>query len=324
MKIRKLDLTEHEKTRQLYETVFDEDEKAFVDYYYTWKTRDNVICVAEDENGIHAMLHLNPFQVSIYGEVRRLHYIVAVATEENYRHQGLMRRLLELAMREMSEAGEAFTFLMPADEAIYLPFGFRFAGWQRRGILTASRETEDRCCGLQKENGNPNGNGWADHGSESVCRAVRPEEYQELADMVNSVLSEQNDIFIHRDISYYERLEAEQRSQNGHVMVILTGGRITGTFCSAVWEGHDQEEGEEEAGCRMELREVIVRKVYQEETFAVLRSYVNQKGNCRVAGCPEQLPLIHETRVPLIMIRELGEWKAAENAGIKVFIHEVV
>lgn len=325
LKIRKLERAEHEKTRHLYETVFAEDEKAFVDYYYTWKICDNVIYVAEDEKGIHAMLHLNPFQVSVHGEIRTLHYIVAVATEEDYRHQGLMRELLELAMHEMAEAGEVFTFLMPAAKEIYLPFGFRFAGWQRRGFLKASEEPEDRrgLCESQKGNGDSSGNILAEYGNESVCRAVRTEEYQELADMVNAVLSEQYDVFIWRDVRYYERLAAEQRSQNGDVMVILADGRIVGTFCTSGWEENAETE-EDGIGCRMELREIIAQKEYQEKVFGILSSYGNQKGNCRVAGCPEQLPLINETVVPLIMIRELGEMKPADRTDMTVFINEVV
>ena len=46
MKIRKLERQEHGNTRPLYETVFTEDSKSFVDYYYTEKTRDNQIYVS--------------------------------------------------------------------------------------------------------------------------------------------------------------------------------------------------------------------------------------------------------------------------------------
>ena len=43
MEIRKLDVSEHQESRRLYEEVFDEDSASFVDYYYTEKTRDNQI-----------------------------------------------------------------------------------------------------------------------------------------------------------------------------------------------------------------------------------------------------------------------------------------
>ena len=38
MKIEKLEVSQHLDTRKLYEEVFSEDEKSFVDYYYQEKT----------------------------------------------------------------------------------------------------------------------------------------------------------------------------------------------------------------------------------------------------------------------------------------------
>ena len=38
MKIEKLEVSQHLDTRKLYEEVFPEDEKSFVDYYYQEKT----------------------------------------------------------------------------------------------------------------------------------------------------------------------------------------------------------------------------------------------------------------------------------------------
>ena len=36
-----------------------------------------------------------------------------------------MASLLKKSLEDMYQAGEAFTFLMPASESIYLPFDFR-------------------------------------------------------------------------------------------------------------------------------------------------------------------------------------------------------
>ena len=74
------------------------------------------------------MVHLNPCRVSWQGEELTLSYIVAVATEEAYRGQGIMGKLLGMALEEMDRRGEPFTFLMPAAEAIYTPYGFRRPG----------------------------------------------------------------------------------------------------------------------------------------------------------------------------------------------------
>lgn len=45
MKIEKLEVSQHLDTRKLYEEVFSEDEKSFVDYYYQEKTKDNIIYI---------------------------------------------------------------------------------------------------------------------------------------------------------------------------------------------------------------------------------------------------------------------------------------
>ena len=58
MKIEKLEVSQHLDTRKLYEEVFSEDEKSFVDYYYQEKTKDNIIYVVRENDDIQAMLHL--------------------------------------------------------------------------------------------------------------------------------------------------------------------------------------------------------------------------------------------------------------------------
>ena len=52
MEFRKLEQEEHGWTRALYEEAFPEDGRAFTDYYYQWKTRDNVIFAALEEEKI--------------------------------------------------------------------------------------------------------------------------------------------------------------------------------------------------------------------------------------------------------------------------------
>ena len=43
MRLRKLELQEHQASQSLYEEVFSEDSARFVEYYYTEKTKDNQI-----------------------------------------------------------------------------------------------------------------------------------------------------------------------------------------------------------------------------------------------------------------------------------------
>ncbi len=128
MEVRYLTKEEHGRSRGLYEEVFAEDEKAFVDAYYCRKTADNRILAAEEDGVIVSMLHCNPYTFRMRGESVLADYIVAVATKVKFRHRGLMRSLLTKALRDMRSEEKPFTFLMPADEAIYLPFDFRLMG----------------------------------------------------------------------------------------------------------------------------------------------------------------------------------------------------
>ncbi len=52
-----------------------------------------------------------------------------------------MARLLERSLRDMYRAGEIFTFLMPAAEAIYLPHDFRTVYEQERKFYEETSET---------------------------------------------------------------------------------------------------------------------------------------------------------------------------------------
>ena len=132
MKIRKLDQSEHGKTRSLWEQVFSEDSQEFVDYYYYIKTKDNTIYVIEEDDEIRAMLQLNPYQVKLQESVVPSDYIVGVATQAEYRGRGYMRNLLIHALHDQYSQKMPFTFLMPAAEAIYYPYDFRFVYEQKQ------------------------------------------------------------------------------------------------------------------------------------------------------------------------------------------------
>ena len=65
MKQRRLSKEEHFATRPLWEEIFTEDDKQFLDYYYYCKTKENEIYVVEEEEKLCSMLHLNPYMISV-------------------------------------------------------------------------------------------------------------------------------------------------------------------------------------------------------------------------------------------------------------------
>ena len=207
MKVRKLRQEEHIKTRRLWEKIFTEDTSEFLDYYYSVKVNDNEIYVMEDDGEIVSMLHLNPYQMRVRDKIFKTHYIVAVATDERYRHQGLMRQLLNHAMQVMADRGEPFTFLMPANEAIYKPFGFEFIYEQKREKVSG-KKCEDNTLKIME---------------------ASPKHCQEIADFANEILCEY-DVVTWRDATYYQTLLSEVSSEDGGILIAEKDSRIVGVF----------------------------------------------------------------------------------------------
>lgn len=217
MLCRKLQPSEHIRTRELWEEIFTEDTPEFLDYYYSIKIKNNEIYVIEDDGEIVSMLHLNPYEMRIGDKLFPTHYIVAVATKESYRKRGLMRQLLNYVLQLMTDRGEPFTFLMPADEAIYKPFGFEFVYKQKR----------ENVHGKKRE--------------DSTLEVVEAstEHCQMIADFSNQMLQEY-DIVTWRDSGYYETLLLELASENGGILLAKREGKIEGVFCYACIGGEDK------------------------------------------------------------------------------------
>ena len=130
--IRYLKDNEKGKSEALYRGAFPEDKDAFVEYYYSYVTKDNRILVLEQEGEIASMLHLNPYKLSVNGTETDAYYYVAVATKAECRHQGMMRKLLVRSLNDIHGEGHPFTYLMPANRAIYEPFDFRIVYQQKK------------------------------------------------------------------------------------------------------------------------------------------------------------------------------------------------
>ncbi len=184
--------------------MFDEDSLSFVDYYYSEKTRDNQIYVVEEEGKIRAMVHLNPYRLYVNGSEKDANYIVAVATQKEYRKRGYMASLLREAVQEMYRAGETFTFLMPASEKIYLPFDFRIVYEQERRFYREEDNME----------------------TEFAVADAAEEDCEELAAAADRYLREHYQVFAVRDAKYYRRLIKEYGSDGGRLKIYRKKGEI--------------------------------------------------------------------------------------------------
>lgn len=285
MELRKLRQEEHIKTRKLWEAIFTEDTPEFLDYYYSAKTRDNEIYVIEEDDKIVSMLHLNPYQMRIGEKWYQTHYIVAVATDERYRKRGYMAALLKYVMQVMTDRGEPFTFLMPASEAIYKPFGFEFIYVQKRGKITGHRSLDK---------------------SLEMCFA-KEEDCEEIAEFANSFL-EKYDVVTWRDADYYKTLLTEQMSENGGILLAKRDGKLQGVFCYA--------KDEISYNRKFEIREPLCYRK-KDLKHAVWTLTGNETESISCIGYGE------ETK-PMIMAKVLHPEMAGDLKTANVFLNEVV
>lgn len=216
---------ENQRARKLYEEIFDEDSPAFVDYYFRVKAAENEIFVVENEKQeILATLHLNPYEMMFCGEKVKTNYIVAVATRADCRHQGMMRSLLQASLQEMYRREETFTWLMPAAEAIYRPFGFRFIYEKNKMTVTADvlrrAETDEN---------------WQIHSDQEVsgdifCEEAKKEDLAELACFAEKQLSKLAEVYTVHDIAYFEQRMQEVGCEGGSLILIRKEKEICGYF----------------------------------------------------------------------------------------------
>ncbi|MCD8083652.1 MAG: GNAT family N-acetyltransferase [Clostridiales bacterium] len=216
---------EKQATRTLWEEMFAEDSRSFLDYYYREKLRDNRVLAIRESGELEAMLHLNPYVVCARGRRWRVDYLVGVATRREKRHHGYMSRLLLAMMADMRSEKAPFCFLMPADEAIYRPFGFTWIFRQPRWRLR--KEEEIQRIPFMEPDVRRNGPGY-------VRRVA------ELADWMNRFLAARYQLHTVRDEAYLRRLLREIASENGRVDLLYHRETMVGIRSEWGWKRREQ------------------------------------------------------------------------------------
>lgn len=239
MILKRLDDLEKQKTRQLWEEIFSEDSSKFLDYYYEEKTRENEIFAIVEEKQTCAMLHLNPYRLMLGDRCVSADYIVAVATKKELRHKGYMSAMLREAFECMYEEQKPLTFLMPAKEEIYLPFGFRVVYRQKRAVYKRKAYENKEHLKFVK---------------------AKEQDAERLAELANRIIRQDYMVYTKRDEAYYKALIKEQQSQNGFVMLICREDKLIGSFLYGIEEN-------------IEIREPLFFGSLKEEFMAALEEY---------------------------------------------------
>ncbi len=256
---KKTNAVDKQRARKLYEEIFDEDTQAFVDYYFRVKAEENEIFVVENEKQeILAALHLNPYQTMFSSEKVKTNYIVAVATRADCRHQGMMRSLLQASLQEMYQREEVFTWLMPAAEAIYHPFGFRFIYEKNKMTVTADilRKTQaDRIFQMRQ----------GQRTAETVfCEEAKKEDLAELAYFAENQLPKLAEVYAVHDIAYFEQRMQEVGCEGGSLVLLRKENRVCGYFLT-------QRE-------QWEAWEIVVEDTVKKEAFSAVCRWFGENG----------------------------------------------
>ena len=303
---KKTNAVDKQRARKLYEEIFDEDSPAFVDYYFRVKAAENEIFVVENEKQeILATLHLNPYEMMFCSEKVKTNYIVAVATRADCRHQGMMCLLLQASLQEMYRREETFTWLMPAAEAIYRPFGFRFIYEKNKMTVTADV--------LQRAETDEN---WQIHSDQEVsgdifCEEAKKEDLAELACFAEKQLSKLAEVYTVHDIAYFEQRMQEVGCEGGSLILIRKEKEICGYFLALKKD--------------REAWEIVVEDAVQKKAFpAVLHWFGTSEEKCTFTAFPqiweqyaqsENVPaimgrIVHLERfVCCLKIKKEQEWK---------------
>lgn len=298
--------------RKLWEEAFPEDSREFGDYYFREKLKDNRILALVEEaeeqqlgiqeikarrtgdtklsGNVQAMLHRNPYRLMVRGQQWQADYLVGVATRKERRHRGYMRQLLLQMMDDMRREKMPFCFLMPADEAIYRPFGFTFIFRQPWFELT------ERGQGLRTDR-------WIPYRGEITSQVMEEKESEKklavLSGWMNQWLANHYQVYAVRDEAYLSRLAKELASEEGTLDVFFDGDRIAAVES---WWGSTQRErrllyGEEPYVKTVDIEEkpaIMARIICPEEFVRVIRLRKKQQEEEMTVSLRLRDPLIAE------------------------------
>jgi predicted acetyltransferase len=198
----------------------------------------------EDSDGeeLYSMAYAIPYDAVLYGTPCRIPYLIGVATEEKYRHQGRMTKLLEAGIEKLSDAGYPLVVLSPADPAIYEHMDFLPAYQRETTVIDA-----------------------ADHASLNIRRwcELSEQQKQALASFAEEQIQKKDfDLHFvhHRD--YYECTDRELQALSGSLLEICEDDRIVG---AANWIQED--------GCQ-EITELICLREKADEVLKSLSAWV--------------------------------------------------
>lgn len=204
--------------RVLWKTCFG-DPQHYENFYFDNVYTNNKVYALQDKG----MIHVNSYRCKVMGHEMMLPYIVGVATDKQYRRQGVMRKLLEQVLSDLHREGVPFVYLMPAKEEYYLPFGFRSVTMKKECLVTNTCVQSTKQIQYLRY--------------EEFCK--QPKDFRlQLLEQINQWLEQRYDVYALHDKDYYELLYREKACQSGNVVFCfedsINADMLCGVFAYAM------------------------------------------------------------------------------------------
>ncbi len=197
--------------KKLWENNFDDTAK-YVKYYFDDRWKESITFLCDDKS----MLHLNPYDIKLFGEKKTIFYIVGVCTDKEYRHKGYMDFMLKTVFGKLYNENVPFVYLMPASEKIYTPYGFR--GMYN---VTSFKALKKDDCGKVY-------NDCIESCDIKEFDDLSKREKIELSNYAAMKLEREFECFVDRDNSYFEHKNKEMKACEGSVLILMRDGEVMG------------------------------------------------------------------------------------------------
>ncbi len=173
------------------------DTPDYINYYFNNRWNKSITFLSDNVS----MLHLNPYHIKINRKEKTLYYIVGVCTFKEYRKRGYMDTLLKEALVFMYNKKLPFTYLMPASEKIYKPYGFT-------GIYPVSTCDMDIPDISREMPGSTN----------IIYSMLETSQKEALYCYTENKLSQNFSCYADHNFAYFEELNKEMAACNGNIV----------------------------------------------------------------------------------------------------------
>ena len=192
-----------------------DDTDSSIEYYFNNRWKSSITILYNDKS----MLHLNPYECMVNGIRTRLYYIVGVCTDIKYRKKGFMDACIRRAFDYMYKEREPFTYLMPASEEIYIPYGFTgiypVKGWEGNALQLKEVCNYNQDIDIEAA-------GFKDYKILSYKEFLNDKEKQYmkqlLCEYANYRLSKDFTCYVIHDEDYFDELYKEVLACNGDIV----------------------------------------------------------------------------------------------------------